>query len=212
MNIKNVSFAVLCAFSLLSEEANALPGQSLTEFESSQYSTAFGDRTLQPITWRKFIADSTLVGYSTRQKDVNGLPIIEQDTPDIYLWVDQVNNIVFEGLASGRNGVTVATSLLEADYDPRKNSSVVGLATSVWGDSVAQDFADSRFTDSFIYRLPRTNEFDRRRIYVGKQYIHELIGSNTPRAGSTGFLYNLYLNREDMLIEIRQTEEFESRE
>ena len=65
--------------------------------------------------------------------------------------------------------------------------------------------------NSFIYKDPRSSHVGIRRIYVGKTYIHEIIGGEGNRY-AVGFLYNIYLNEKNILKRLRQAEDFESRQ
>ena len=211
MKIRFASLLVLCTLNLLTgRPSEALPGQQLSDLDFSQYSSLFDGRTVQPTSYEVVVAGQGLTLYSTQRYETSGRPV-EAMSPDLLLWVDQNNNILFEGLTSGSDSASTSRKLLESDYNPREDSTITSLALSVWNEAVVQDFANSRFTDSFIYQTPRTNYSDSRRIYVGQEYIHELIGG-TGNASGAGYLYNLYPNQGSILSELQQLEEFESRQ
>lgn len=211
MKLKYVLIAVLFSLGFLSaRSAKALPGQRLSDLDLNQYSNLTEERAIRLTSYQGSVADELLTLYSTRQYRTSGQPV-EAASPDIHLWVNRNNTIFFESLASGSSGASVSRRLLESDYNPREDQAVISLASSVWGEAIVQDFVNSRFTDAFIYQLPRTEGFDSRRLYVGNEYIHEIIGGSADNS-TTGFLYNLYSAQESILSDLQELEQFERRQ
>ena len=211
MKLRYIMTIFLLSLGFLSARSvEALPGQSLSDLNPGQYSNLFEGRNIRLTPYRGVVAGESLTLYSTRQYRTNGQPV-EADSPDLHLWVNRSDTILFEALASGRGGANVSRKMLEPEYNPRQDSVVTSLALSVWNDAVVQDLANSRFTDAFIYQLPRTDDFDSRRLYVGQEYIHEIIGGSANNS-TVGFLYNLYPKQESILSNLRELGEFESRQ
>jgi hypothetical protein len=217
MSQKNILVSIFSGLSVLSvlfipKIVKALPGQQLSAFQSDRYSRLFEGRTVQSSNHQSMILGSQLRLFSTERYRTDGSPV-EQRTPDLLLWVNQSGKIVFEGLVSGSNGENISINLLNNSYNPREDSEVISLIRPVWGNEVVKDFIDSKYTHSFIYRPPgalQNDNFDSRRVYVGKQYIHEIIGGKAD-SYPVGFLYNLYSYNKNIVEELGRPAEFEDR-
>ncbi|HEY9852775.1 MAG TPA: hypothetical protein V6D28_25100 [Leptolyngbyaceae cyanobacterium] len=171
LKFTQIQLLLAIIFSLFTSlPVNALPGETLQQ----SMARFRGNPLFKGLNFQTDSTEPGLVAYLPVPVKIYMIPYTNSVPPvswksekfTVDLYSDRTNTVLNEGVYFPQT--SIAKTIAERRYDPRQDTEIIELLTSVWGSEIAADFKLSRFTDIFKEAI------DFRRLYQGNKFGYQL--------------------------------------